>query len=95
MHRVSRPGVTARAGFFSIPPGKNMVNRNFREEDIMRTDRIARNAILIVGIVLVIGGTAVKSISTAIVVTGVILSGAAMLGMWLTRNHKRPETPGP
>ena len=44
---------------------------------------------------LVIGGTAVKSISTAIVVTGVILSGAAMLGMWLTRNHKRPETPGP
>lgn len=53
----------------------------------MSIERIIRNAILIIGVMLIVGGIAAKSISAAIVMTGVILSGAAILGMWLTRGR--------
>jgi len=52
---------------------------------MIQIDRLIRNIVLLVGVCLVVGGTAVESLSAAAIVAGVFLSAAAVVGMWLTR----------
>jgi len=52
---------------------------------MIQLDRLIRNIVLLIGVCLVIGGTATESLSAAAIVAGVFLSAAAVVGMWLTR----------
>ena len=52
---------------------------------MIQPDRLIRNAILILGLFLVVGGTAAQSVPGAAIVLGGLLMAGAVTGMWLTR----------
>lgn len=49
--------------------------------------RLIREIIAFVGMLIIIGGTAALSTASAVIITGVLLTAAAIMGMLLTRRH--------
>ncbi len=54
---------------------------------MIQLDRLIRNLVLLVGLLMIIGGAAAKSVPAAVMIAGGFMAGAALLGMWLTRGR--------
>jgi len=56
-----------------------------RADTVNRITRALRNVLFIVGVCLMVGGTATQSVSAAIIVLGTLCTAGAVTGMWLKR----------